>query len=59
MTEFSAIPHVREDMTRLILNVKDIPFPSPDRRSVRIHIEIVNEGPVTAGDLSCPPDVIC
>ena len=55
--EFSAIPHVREDMTRLILNVKQIRFRAQTEDPVRIHIEIVNEGPVTAGDLSCPPDV--
>jgi len=55
--EFSAIPHVREDMTRLILNVKQIRFRAQTEEPVRIHIEIVNEGPVTAGDLSCPPDV--
>ena len=24
---------------------------------VRIHAEITNEGPVTAGDLICPPEV--
>ncbi len=55
--EFSAIPHVREDMTRLILNVKQIRFHSHTDESVRIHVEIANEGPVTAGDLICPPEV--
>lgn len=55
--EFTAIPHVREDMTRLILNVKQIRFRSHTEEPVRIHVEIANEGPVTAGDLSCPPEV--
>lgn len=55
--EFSAIPHVREDMTRLILNVKQIRFRSTTEEPVRIHVEVSNEGPVTAGDLSCPPEV--
>jgi len=55
--EFSAIPHVREDMTRLILNVKQIRFRSHTDDPVRVHVEIGNEGPVTAGDLNCPPEV--
>ena len=48
--EFSAIPHVREDMTRLILNVKQIRLRSRTEDPVRIHVEISSEGPVTAGD---------
>jgi DNA-directed RNA polymerase subunit alpha len=55
--EFSAIPHVREDMTRLILNVKQIRLRSRTEEPVRIHVEISSEGPVTAGDIVCPPDV--
>jgi len=55
--EFSAIPHVREDMTRLILNVKQIRLRSRTEDPVRIHVEISSEGPVTAGDIVCPPDV--
>ncbi|HXF63248.1 MAG TPA: DNA-directed RNA polymerase subunit alpha [Caldilineaceae bacterium] len=55
--EFSAIPHVREDMTRLILNVKQIRMISRSEDPVRIHVEVTHEGPVTAGDLICPPEV--
>ena len=55
--EFSAVPHVREDMTRLILNVKQIRLRSRTEEPVRIHVEISSEGPVTAGDIVCPPDV--
>lgn len=55
--EFSAIPHVREDMTRLILNVKQIRLISRSEEPVRIHVEVTHEGPVTAGDLICPPEV--
>jgi DNA-directed RNA polymerase subunit alpha len=55
--EFSAIPHVREDMTRLILNVKQVRLRSRTEDPVRIHVEISSEGPVTAGDIVCPPDV--
>lgn len=55
--EFSVVPHVREDMTRLILNVKQIRLRSRSEDPVRIHMEVSNEGPVTAGDLICPPEV--
>jgi DNA-directed RNA polymerase subunit alpha len=55
--EFTAVPHVREDMTRLILNVKQIRLRSRTEEPVRIHVEISSEGPVTAGDIVCPPDV--
>lgn len=55
--EFSAIPHVREDTTRLILNVKQIRLMSTSEEPVRIRVEVANEGPITAGDLICPPEV--
>jgi DNA-directed RNA polymerase subunit alpha len=55
--EFTAIPHVREDMTRLILNIKQIRMISRSEDPVRIYVEVKNEGPVTAGDLICPPEV--
>ena len=55
--EFSTIPHVREDMTRLILNVKQIRLHSRTEEPVRIHVEVSSEGPVTAGDIITPPEV--
>lgn len=55
--EFSAIPHVREDTTRLILNIKQVRLRSRSEEPVRIHVEVTSEGPVTAGDINCPPEV--
>jgi DNA-directed RNA polymerase subunit alpha len=55
--EFTAIPHVREDMTRLILNVKQIRMICRTEDPVRIYVEVKHEGPITAGDLICPPEV--
>ena len=55
--EFSPIPNVREDTTQLILNVKQVRLRYTGEEPVRIHAEITNEGPVTAGDLICPPEV--
>ena len=55
--EFSTIDYVLEDATRLILNVKQVRFKSTSAEPVRISVEVYNEGPVTAGDLNCPPEV--
>jgi DNA-directed RNA polymerase subunit alpha len=55
--EFTAVPHVREDMTRLILNVKQIRLRARTEDPVRIHVEVSSEGPITAGDIVCPPEV--
>lgn len=55
--EFSAIPFVREDTTQLILNVKQIRIKSRSEDPVRIHVEVTSEGPITAGDIICPPEV--
>jgi DNA-directed RNA polymerase subunit alpha len=55
--EFSVIPHVREDMTTFILNVKDLRVKLFDNESARLRAEIKGEGILTAGDLECPPYV--
>lgn len=55
--EFSPIPHVREDTTALLLNVKQLRLRSEVDEPVRLHVEVRSEGPVTAGDLICPPEV--
>jgi DNA-directed RNA polymerase subunit alpha len=55
--EFSPIPYVREDTTALLLNVKQLRLRSEVDEPVRLHLEVRTEGPVTAGDLICPPEV--
>lgn len=55
--EFSAIPHVREDTTALLLNVKQLRLKSEVDEPVRLHVDVHSEGPVTAGDLICPSEV--
>lgn len=55
--EFSEIPHVREDMTALILNVKQLRLKLHQNESARLRAEVKGEGMVTAGDLECPPHV--
>lgn len=57
--EFSTIPHVKEDMMQLILNVKQVRLKMyPDESdSARLRLEVKGEGVVTAGDLECPSNV--
>ena len=55
--EFTAIPYVREDTQRLILNVKQIRLKSRTEEPVRLRVEVTSEGPITAGDLIAPPEV--
>ena len=54
--EFSAIPHVREDMMELILNIKQIRMKLYDTDTVRLRIEIRGAGIVTAADVVTPPE---
>lgn len=57
--EFAVIPHVKEDMTALILNVKKLRFQfhTDLEESFRIHLEVKGEGEVTGADLQCPSQV--
>lgn len=57
--EFSTIPHVKEDMTQLVLNVKQVRLKmhSDDSEPAQLRLEVRGEGVVTAGDLECPSDV--
>ena len=55
--EFSDIPHSREDMTQLILNVKQLRLKVTDCETARLRLEVQGEGVVTAGDLQVPPEV--
>lgn len=54
--EFSAIPDVREDMTQLLLNFKQLRPILHEVESARLRLD-VQGGMVTAADLICPPEV--
>ncbi len=49
--EFSAIPGVLEDVTQIVLNVKQLVLRAHSRQPKTIVIEKDKKGPVTAGDL--------
>jgi DNA-directed RNA polymerase subunit alpha len=55
--EFSAIPNVKEDMTQLILQVKQLRIRLLDGESARLRLEVHGEGTVTAADILVPPEV--
>jgi DNA-directed RNA polymerase subunit alpha len=56
--EFTPIPHAKEDMTQLILNVKQLRFKMHDTEtSARLHLEARGRGSVTAGDIALPAHV--
>ena len=51
MHEYSAIPGVFEDVSEIILNLKEVRFRVADASPKAIHIEAKGEGEVTAGDI--------
>ncbi len=57
--EFSTMPHVREDLTSLLLNLKQARFKFVDdtEEQARLRLEVKGEGVVVAGDIVCPPIV--
>jgi len=55
--EFSAIPGVLEDVTEIVLNIKDLAAVMHNDEPVTLKIEAEGEGKVTAGDIVAPPDV--
>ncbi len=56
--EFTPIPHAKEDMTGLILNLKQLRFKVHDGdQPVRLHLEARGRGTVTAGDIQLPAQV--
>lgn len=55
--EFSTIPGVREDVTDVILNLKELYLKLYGDEAKVIRVEAQGEGEVTAGDIIADPDV--
>jgi DNA-directed RNA polymerase subunit alpha len=51
MHEFSVIPGVFEDVSEIILNLKEVRFKAADAKPRTVHINAEGEGEVTAGDI--------
>jgi DNA-directed RNA polymerase subunit alpha len=52
MHEFSTLPHVVEDVTDIVLNLKKVKFNLHDRDVRHLTISVNKEGAVTAGDIA-------
>jgi DNA-directed RNA polymerase subunit alpha len=55
--EFSAIEGVREDVTHIVLNIKDLRIKAAGAERFRLSLNAKGPGPVTASQISCPGDV--
>src|SRR6476646_2869390 len=49
--EFGTLPHVVEDCTDIVLNLKKIKFKAADHEVRRLSISVNKEGDITAGDI--------
>jgi len=55
--EFSSIPHIREDVTEFLLNLKKIRFKAFKDEPIHLILEAQGEGPITAGDIRVTDEV--
>jgi DNA-directed RNA polymerase subunit alpha len=55
--EFDTISGVAEDVTDIILNLKDIVLTSESEEAVNLRLDVRGPAVITAGDIECPADV--
>ncbi len=55
--EFSTIPHVKEDVTEIVLNLKNVILKIHDEEPKTLYIEASGSGEITAGDIKHDADV--
>jgi DNA-directed RNA polymerase subunit alpha len=55
--EFSTVPHVKEDVTEILLNMKGINVVSHSADPVRCSLDVRGPKAVTGADIECPSDV--
>lgn len=54
--EFSTVPHMQEDVTELLLNLKDVRLRAFADRPARLSLDIAGETAITAGDIRATAD---
>jgi DNA-directed RNA polymerase subunit alpha len=54
--EFSTIPHMKEDTTEFLLNVKEIRLRALADRPAKLYLEATGEGPITAANIQTTAD---
>ena len=57
MHEFQTLDGVVEDVTSIILNLKNVVVKNHSSEDQIIHLSVSEEGTVTAGNIDCPADV--
>ena len=57
LNEFSTVPGVIEDVTEIILNVKNLSLKLHSDEPKIVYIDAEGEGPITAGDIKADSDV--
>src|SRR5579859_1734229 len=55
--EFSTLPHVKEDVTEIILNVKKLRLRSFSDRPVTMRNEVTGERSITGADIQAPSTI--
>jgi DNA-directed RNA polymerase subunit alpha len=55
--EFDTIPGIAEDVTDIILNIKDVVLTSASEDDVVLRLDVRGPATITAGDIKCPADV--
>lgn len=55
--EFTTIPHVREDVVQIILQIKKLRLKLYGDGPARMTLEAKGEGSITAGDIKTPPEI--
>ena len=55
--EFSNIPGVREDVIRVMLQIKQLRMRLHDVDTAHLHLEVQGDGTVTAADIIAPPEI--
>jgi DNA-directed RNA polymerase subunit alpha len=55
--EFDTIPGITEDVTEIILNLKDVVVVSENDEATVISVDIKGPAEITAGDLACPAGI--
>ncbi len=55
--EFSTIPGVKEDVTNIILNLKQVPLKMDLDEAQTLHIEVKGQKEIKSGDIQCPEGV--
>jgi len=55
--EFATIPHVREDVMQILLQVKQLRLKMDGDGPMRMTLSVHGDGVVTAGDIQAPPEI--